>query len=42
VGSADEARALLALTEADEELTYKESKPEGGGHTTLIYTKARK
>jgi hypothetical protein len=40
--SADDARALLAQMEADGELTHKESKPEGGGHVTLIYTLARK
>jgi hypothetical protein len=39
---ANEARALLAQMEADGELTHKESKPEGGGHVTLIYTRARK
>jgi replicative DNA helicase len=42
VDSADDARALLAKMEADGELTHKESKPEGGGHVTLIYTRARK
>jgi hypothetical protein len=41
VGSADEARALLAQMEADGELTHTESKPEGGGHVTLTYTKAK-
>ena len=42
VGSADEARALLAQMEADGELTGKDSKPEGGGHVTRIYSKAQK
>ena len=42
VETADEARALLAQMEADGELTHTESKPEGGGHVTLIYTKAQK
>jgi hypothetical protein len=41
VGSADEARALLARMEADGELTGKDSKPETGGHITRIFTKAR-
>jgi hypothetical protein len=41
VDSADEAHALLAKMEADGELTHTESKPEGGGHVTLIYTTAR-
>jgi hypothetical protein len=40
--SADEARALLADMGAEGELTHTESKPENGGHVTLIYTKARK
>ena len=39
--TADEARALLAQMEADGELPHRESKPEGGGHVTLIYTNAR-
>jgi len=42
VGSADEARALLASMEADGELTGKDSKPETGGHITRTFTKARK
>jgi hypothetical protein len=42
VDSADDARNLLAQMETDGELTHKESKPEGGGHVTLIYTRARK
>src|ERR1039457_479952 len=42
VGSADEARALLAQMEADGELTGKDSKPETGGHVTRTFTKARK
>lgn len=41
VGSADEARALLAQMEADGELTGKDSKPETGGHITRTFTKAR-
>jgi hypothetical protein len=42
VGSADEARALLARMETDGELTGKESKPETGGHITRTFTKPRK
>jgi len=42
VETADEAHTLLAQMEADGELTHTESKPEGGGHVTLIYTKAQK
>ena len=42
VGSADEARALLAQMEADCELTGKDSKPETGGHVSRIYTKTLK
>ncbi len=42
VGSADEAHALLAEMEADGELVGKDSTPEGGGHTTRTFTKARK
>jgi hypothetical protein len=42
VGSADEARALLARMETDGELTGKDSKPETGGHITRTFTKARK
>lgn len=42
VGSADEARALLARMEADRELTGTDSKPETGGHITRTFTKARK
>jgi hypothetical protein len=42
VGSADEARALLAQMEADGELTGKDSKPETGGHVTRTFTTARK
>ena len=38
---ADEAHTLLAQMEADGELTHTESKPAGGGHVTLIYSKAR-
>jgi hypothetical protein len=40
VGSADEAHALLTSMEADGELTHTESKPDGGGHVTLLYAKA--
>jgi Protein of unknown function (DUF3987) len=42
MGSADEARALLARMEADGELTGKDSKPETGGHITRTFTKARR
>ena len=42
VGSADEARALLAQMEVDGEFTGKDSKPETGGHITRTFTKARK
>ena len=42
VNTASEARALLAQMGIDGELTHKESMPEGGGHITLIYSKARK
>ncbi|MCW5552651.1 MAG: DUF3987 domain-containing protein [Verrucomicrobiae bacterium] len=42
VGSADEARALLAQMEADGEVTGKDSKPESGVHITRTFTKARK
>jgi hypothetical protein len=42
VGSADEARALLAMMEADGELTGKDSKPEGGGHVTRTFSMAQK
>ena len=42
VGSADEARAMLAQMEADGELTGRDSKPETGGHITRIFTKAQK
>jgi hypothetical protein len=42
VGSADEARALLAQMETDGELTGKDSKPETGGHITRTFIKARK
>ena len=41
VASADEAHALLARMEAEGELTGKDSKPEGGGHITRTFTKAR-
>ncbi len=41
VGSADEARTLLAMMEADGELTGKDSQPETGGHITRTFTKAR-
>jgi hypothetical protein len=40
VGSADEARALLARMETDGELTGKDSKPETGGHITRTFIKA--
>lgn len=41
VGSADEARALLATMEMDGELSGKDSKPETGGHITRTFTKGR-
>jgi hypothetical protein len=41
VGSADEARALLAQMEADGELSGRDSKPETGGHVTRTFTKSR-
>jgi hypothetical protein len=41
VPSAEEARALLARLEAEGELAGRDSMPEGGGHVTRIYTKAR-
>ncbi len=40
--NADEAHTLLATMEAESELTGRDDKPEGGGHVTRIYTKARK
>lgn len=42
VGSADEARALLAQMEAEGELNGNNSKPTTGGHVTRTFTKARK
>lgn len=42
VATADEAHALLARLEAEGELIGHDSKPEGGGHITRIYAKARK
>jgi hypothetical protein len=36
------AHALLARMEGEGELSGKDSKPEGGGHVTRIFTKARK
>jgi len=42
VGSADEARTLLAQMEVDGELTGKDSKPETGGHITRTFTKVQK
>lgn len=42
VAFADEAHALLERLKAEGELAGTDSKPEGGGHITRIYTKARK
>ena len=39
---AEAAHALLATMEAEGELTGCDEQPEGGGHVTRIYTKARK
>ena len=39
---ADEAHALLQRLEAEDELTGQDSKPDGGGHVTRTYTRARK
>lgn len=39
---AEAARSLLATMEDEGELTGRDEKPEGGGHVTRIYTKARK
>ena len=38
--TADEARALLTQMEAEGELSGKNSKPDGGGHTTRTFTRA--
>ena len=40
--TAEEAHALLATMESEGELTGRDEKPEGGGHVTRIYSKARK
>jgi hypothetical protein len=42
VPTADEAHALLERMEAEGELQGREEKPDGGGHITRLYTKARK
>jgi hypothetical protein len=42
VPTAEEAHSLLAKMEADGELQGRDEKPEGGGHITRIYTRARK
>ncbi len=42
VPTAPEAHALLAAMEAEGELRGQDEKPDGGGHVTRIYTKARK
>ena len=39
--SADEVRQLLETLEAEGVLTGRDEHPEGGGHVTRIYTKAR-
>jgi hypothetical protein len=39
---AEEAHTLLASMEAESDLTGRDEQPEGGGHVTRIYTKARK
>jgi hypothetical protein len=41
-GTAEEAHTLLAQMESDGELKHTESKPEGGGHVTLVYQKTWK
>jgi len=42
VDTAEQAHALLAQMAADGELSGKDSKPDGGGHTTRTFTKAQK
>jgi hypothetical protein len=39
---AKEAHTLFASMETEGELTGRDEQPEGGGHVTRIYTKARK
>ena len=39
--TAAEAHTVLAQMEKDGELNHTASKPEGGGHVTLTYIKAR-
>jgi hypothetical protein len=41
VDTADEARDLLAQMEGDGELAGRDTRPEGGGHVTRIFTKAK-
>ena len=40
--NAEEAHTLLAAMEGEGELTGRDEQPEGGGHVTRIYTRARK
>jgi hypothetical protein len=42
VRSADEAHELLAAMEAHGELNGRDEQPEGGGHVTRIFTRAKK
>lgn len=42
VVTAEEAHALLAQMETDGELAGKDSKPDGGGHTTRVFTNNQK
>jgi len=42
VETAEQAHALLAQMEADGELAGKDSKPDGGGHTTRVFAKNQK
>jgi hypothetical protein len=42
VPTAEEAHTLLERMEAEGELQGRNEKPDGGGHITRIYTKARK
>lgn len=42
VETAEQAHALLAEMETDGKLSGKDSKPDGGGYTTRIFTKAQK
>jgi len=40
VRNADEAHALLAVIEAEGELSGRDEQPEGGGHVTRIFTRS--